>query len=162
MNIPIGAVEKEHLDFAETAPFSLLKQLMGKGFNGYIVATIEGITGLEEGLLMIRENVVVGAVFDALRVNKQTYGVPAIRLVFNLLKAKKGVFDVNKLSKQQIDLIMAFNEKIKLAKDINVSMISKLEPAAYRPEVVSKELALDLKSKDNKYHILKRFGLGSI
>ncbi len=162
MNIPVGRVEQEHVSFSEAEPFAKLEQLLKSGFNGYLVATIEGISGLEEGLLMMRESLVVGAVFDALRVKKQVYGVPALRLVFNLLKAQKGVFDLSMLSKQQIDLIMAFNEKIKLPKPIDLDALKRLKPASYRAEVVSKELAVDLGSKDTRYNLLKQFGLGSI
>jgi len=162
MNIPIGSIQEKHVSFSESAPFEKVKQLMQSGFDGYIVATIEGISGLEEGLILIKQNQAVGAFFDALRVNKQLYGVSALRLVLNLLKAKRGVFDVNRLSKQQIDLILAFNEKISLPRTLDLSMLSKLEPTGYRADIVSKELAVDLEAKDTKYNILRKLGLSSI
>ena len=162
MNIPVGRVEEKHLRFSDTDPFDKLKQLMESEFDGYLVATVEGISGMEEGLLMLRKKLIVGAVFDALRLNKQLYGVEALRLTFNLLKAKKGIFDVNKLSKQQIDLIMAFNEKMRLAKEVDKSMLSKLKPSSYRESLVSKELAVDFNAPDTKHNLLKKLGLGSI
>ena len=162
MNIPLGKIEEKQLLFSEDQPFLKLKQLLKSGFSGYLVATIEGISGLEEGLVMLRESEIVGAVFDALRIKKQVYGVKGLRLSLNLLKAKKGVFDVNKLSRQQIDLIMAFNDKIGLPKTVNAATLAKLEPAAYRSELVSKELAVDLGAKETKYNLLKKLGLGSI
>ena len=162
MNIPIGKLEIEQKSFAEEKPFDKLTNMVNTGFNGYIVSTIEGITGLEEGLLMVRDKEIVGAIFDALRVNKQLYGVKALRLVLNLLKAKKGVFDVNSLSKQQIDLIIAFNEKVHLSKTIDATLLAKLEPESYVKDLVSKELAVDLTAVDTKYNLLKRIGLGSI
>ena len=155
MNIPLGTVEEEHISFSDSDPFAKLKKLTGSGFAGYLVATIEGISGLEEGVLLIRDQEVVGTVFSALRLNKQLHGVKSLRLVLNLLKAKKGVFDVNKLSKQQIDLIIAFNEKLRLAKPLSLEMLSKLEPKTYAPNLVSKELAVDLSAKDTKYNVLK-------
>ena len=162
MNIPIGEVEAQHIPFSESEPFSKIAELMKSGFNGYIVATAEGVSGLEEGLLMIRDAAIIGAVFDALRVNKQFHGVSALRLVLNLLKAKKGVYDLNKLSKQQIDLIMAFNEKIKLLKIVDAAILSKLQPKAYNAEIVSKELVIEAGPAESKSNILKKFGLGSI
>ena len=162
MNIPIGKTEAEQKGFDEEKPFERLKSMVDTGFNGYLVATIEGVTGLEEGLLMVREKEIVGAIFDALRVNKQLYGIPALRLVLNLLKAKKGVFDVNGLSKQQIDLIIAFNEKVHLHKPVNMSLLKKLEPEEYRKDLVSKEMAFDLTAEETKQNLLKRMGLGSI
>lgn len=162
MNIPIGKVETEQKSFVEEKPFDKLKAMVNSGSSGYIVATIEGTTGLEEGLLMVREKEVVGAIFNSLRVNRQLYGVQALRLVLNLFKAKKGVFDVNGLSKQQIDLIIAFNEKVHLSKTIDLALLSKLEPETYRKDLVSEELALDLTAEDTKHNLLKRMGLGSI
>lgn len=162
MNIPIGKVEVEQKSFGEEKPFERLKSMVNTGFNGYLVATIEGITGLEEGLLLVREKEVVGAVFDALRVNKQLYGIQALRLVLNSLKAKKGVFDVNGLSKQQIDLIIAFNEKVNLHKPVDLGLLKKLEPEEYRKDLVSKELTFDLDAEETKQNLLKRMGLGSI
>ncbi len=162
MNIPIGNVEEQHLSFSENNPLNKIKQLMQSGFDGYVVATIEGVSGLEEGLLLLKGKEIVGAVFDALRINKQLYGVPALRLSLNLLKARKGVFDVNRLSRQQIDLIIAFNEKIRLAKPIAMPMLSKLLPPKYKPAIVSKELAVDLGVSETKYKLFKRLGLGSI
>jgi len=162
MNIPVGKVEEAQVHFSESQPLDKVKQLLQSGFSGYLVATTEGATGLEEGLLMLKNKEVVGAIFDALRINKQLYGVPALRSVLNLLKAGKGVFDLNVLSVQQIDLIMAFNEKIKLPKPIAVQMLSKLAPSKYNPGFVSNELAVGMQATDTKSNLLKKLGLGSI
>ena len=162
MNIPVGTVEAEHLSFAETDPFRKAKQLMQSGFSGYLVANAEGFSGMEEGLLMFKESQVVGAVFDALRLNKQVYGVPALRLALGLLKVPKGIFDLNRLSRQQIDLIIAFNEKIRLPKPVDLAMLSKLEPKSYSPELVSQGLSMEADSSDAKAKLLKKLGLGSI
>ncbi len=162
MNIPIGSVEEQQKTFSEEDPFQKAGSLLKSDFSGYLVATIEGISGLEEGLLLIKDSRVVGAAFSALRINKQLYGLTALRLSLNSLKAKKGVFDVNKLSKQQIDLILAFNEKIAIPKPLDQSMLSRLEPEKYRGELVSEELKVDLKGGDTKQKILKGLGLGGI
>ena len=162
MNIPVGDVEEKQVSFAEQPPFEKAKKLMQLGFDGYLVATIEGASGMEEGLLLIKQNQVVGAFFDAIRAKKQLYGLSALRLALTLFKAKKGVFDVNRLSRQQVDLILAFNEKIALPKPLDLPMFSKLEPSSYRADLVSKELAIDSGAKDTRYNILKKLGLNSI
>jgi len=162
MNIPVGKIEEQHVKFSEKEPFSRVRALLQSGFDGYLVATVEGVSGLEEGLVLLRGNEIVGSVFDALRINKQFYGASALRLVFNLLKSKRGIFDINALSRQQIDLIIAFNEKIRLPKPVGQGMLSKLEPTAYSPDFVSTELAVDLDASDSRYNLLKKLGLGSI
>ena len=162
MNIPVGEVVEQHKPFSEIAPFKRLEKLLDSDFDGYFVATIEGISGLEEGLLLIKEKKILGAVFDPLRINKQVYGPIALRLVFNLLKAKKGVFDLNKLSRQQIDLIIAFNDRITLLKPVEKQLLSKLEPGSYQGALVSKILELEIKSSSSRHNLLKKLGLGSI
>ena len=114
MNIPVGTIEEQRTAFSKSNPFEKLAGLLKIGFDGYLIATVEGASGLEEGLLLIRGKEITGAVFEALRVNKQLFGTEALRLVFNLLMARKGIFDVNRLSRQQIDLIIAFNAKLVL------------------------------------------------
>ncbi len=83
MNIPIGQAVEQCVSFSETEPFGKINGLMQSGFEGYVVATVEGISGLEEGLLMIKGNEVVGAVFDALRLTPlsvhHAYGIPAFK-----------------------------------------------------------------------------------
>ncbi len=162
MNIPVGTVVEQHKSFSEIVPFKRLEKILESDFNGYFVATIEGISGLEEGLLLIKEKNIVGAVFDSLRLNKQVYGLLALRLMFNLLKAKKGLFDLNSLSKQQIDLIIAFNDCITLSKPVEKQLLSKLEPTSYQENLVSKILELELESSASRHNLLKKLGLGSI
>lgn len=161
MNIPIGSIETAQVPFSEEEPFQKLQGLLESGFNGYLVATAEGFSGMEEGLLMVRGSAIVGAIFDALRLDKQLYGLSALRLVLNLLRAENGVYDVNKLSSQQIDLIIAFNEKVKLPKPIEASVLSKLRPPAYSTELVSRALSVRRES-DSKANLLSKLGLGSI
>ncbi|MFA4855009.1 MAG: DUF2226 domain-containing protein [archaeon] len=162
MNIPVGTIEEQRKAFSESNPFEKLAGLLRTGFDGYLIATIEGVSGLEEGLLLIRDKEITGAVFEALRINKQLFGPEALRLVFNLLRAKKGVFDVNRLSRQQIDLIIAFNEKLVLSKPLDESLLLKLEPSSYQPALVSKAFEIELESTDSRHGLLEKMGLGSI
>jgi len=162
MNIPVGKVEESQVSFAEKPPFARIRQLLQSGFEGYMAATIEGASGLEESIILLRGKEIVAAVFDAIRMNKQFYGIDGLKLALNLLKSQKGVFDLCRLSKQQIDLIIAFNEKVALPKPVDAGTLSKLEPAGYSSELVSKELAVDLGASDSKASLLKRLGLSSI
>jgi len=162
MNIPVGTIEEQRTAFSKSNPFEKLAGLLKIGFDGYLIATVEGASGLEEGLLLIRGEEITGAVFEALRVNKQLFGTEALRLVFNLLMARKGIFDVNRLSRQQIDLIIAFNEKLVLSKPLGESLLLKLEPSSYQPALVSKALEIELESTDSRHGLLKKIGLGSI
>jgi len=54
MNIPIGKIEEAQIRFSDKKPLEKTTELMQSGFDGYLVATIEGVSGLEEGLLMVK------------------------------------------------------------------------------------------------------------
>ncbi len=162
MNIPVGNIVEKRVSFEKTAADKKVTQLLNSNFSGYMVATAEGITGIEEAILLILGREIIGAVFEAISINKTFYGLQGLRLSLNLLKAKKGVFDVNALTKQQIDLIIAFNEKIALLHPVGIDIFLKLLPAVYRPGTVLELLKADLSKTEQREKILKRFGLGSI
>lgn len=162
MNIPTGELVEKRVSFEKAAADKKLNQLLNSSFNGYLVATAEGITGIEEAILLLRENEIIGAIFEAISLNKTFYGVEGLRLCLNLLKAKKGVFDVNALTKQQIDLIIAFNDKIELPHAVGIDTFLKLLPATYRGMIVNSLVKGELEGTEEREKILKRFGLGSI
>ncbi len=162
MNIPVGKVVEKRQSFEETAPYEMVMALLKAGFNGYVVATIEGPTGIEEALFLIRGKEITGAIFEAGRSSKIFYGLEALQLGLNLLRAEKGVFDVNALTIQQIDLIVAFNDKLELRKPVNKDVFAKLLPSSYHPDATLRKLKDWLPEAESKENVLKRFGLGSI
>lgn len=162
MNIPVGKLVEKRVSFEETMPAEKVPGLMDKGFSGYIAATVEGGSGLEEALLLFREGEAVGACFEAITAGERFFGIAGLRLCLNLLAAGKGVFDVNSLTRQQVDLIIAFNDKVALKKPLERKTFSKLLPASYSPEIVSRVLKGVSGEKDAREKALKRFGLGSI
>jgi len=162
MNLPVGDVVEKRVPFDKAAPDEKVSELLGKGFNGYFVATAQGAAGMEEGLLIIRNREIVGAIFEAMAFGKVSFGIIALKLALNAIRAEKGVFDASVLSKQQIDLIIAFNDKVELRKPVDKAMFSRLLPASYRKEVALGAIKGALPESDPRESVLKRFGLGSI
>jgi len=162
MNLPVGEAVARMVSFDESRADERIAQLLNAGFSGYVVATAEGLAGIEEAVLLIRGNAVIGAIFEAVKSGAIFFGLDALRLSLNLLKAKKGVFDVNALSSQQIDLIIAFNEKVQLLQPVDMQTFGRLLPAEYRPQLVHDVLHGSQGPADDKEKVLKRFGLGSI
>ena len=162
MNIPAGNIVEGNISFEDSAPNEKVVQLLGQAFEGYVVATTEGAAGIEEALFLLKDSEIVGVVFESIKFGKVVYGISALKLSLNLLRAKKGVFDVVGLSKQQIDLAVAFNDKIELKKHLDAALFSNLLPSAYRIDVVLNQFGDETRQTTSKETVLKRFGLDSI
>ena len=145
------------LDFMTEA-----QDLLDKGFIGYAVLTIEGLDGVEEGLLFFREGRLVGAIYDFLKYGVTVYAQDALPAVFNAAAAEHGVLDAYSLSRQQMELVSAFQGKMVLANPLEKKDLLKLKADSYSDYYARKFLGGKLKSEATRAEILKRFGLGKL
>ena len=53
MDLPLGAPFYEHLRTKDTDMLKMIQELMQKEFTGYIIVTIDGYDGIEEGALFL-------------------------------------------------------------------------------------------------------------
>ncbi|MCX6799271.1 MAG: hypothetical protein NTW59_04220 [Candidatus Diapherotrites archaeon] len=162
MNIPVGELLDKHVSFQEVSPLAKAGELLKSGFTGYLVMTTEGAAGMEEAILLLRENEVVGALFESLKFGKQFFGMQGLCLALNTGRAKQGVFDVSRLSRQQVDLIIAFNEKIQLPKPLNMQLLQRMMASGYSAELVQQSLGAGAAEEAPRAAVLGKFGLGSI
>ena len=54
MNLPIGEVVSQGINLKEVDGRRLVETFYDKNFSGYLVSTIEGFDGLEEGVLLFK------------------------------------------------------------------------------------------------------------
>lgn len=111
LNYPVGETVEEGLELAKIEKLSFLNKFFVPSFSGYIAVTIEGFSGIEEGVLFFREGTASGAAFCYDNFDIAVFGDVALESFFNSLAAQKGVIDVFRLSRQQIDLILALDER---------------------------------------------------
>ena len=104
MEFPAGEKIEEGLTINKVNPEELFKSFMDSEFSGYIVLTIYGYAGIEEGLLLFQKGIIVGALFSYDTSNHSIEGEEALVRILNAFKAKYGVLDINSLSKQQVEL----------------------------------------------------------
>ncbi|MBI4044089.1 MAG: hypothetical protein HY392_00080 [Candidatus Diapherotrites archaeon] len=161
MNLPIGEVVEQGLDLYELAVRELLESFIDRGFSGYLVATIQGFSGMEEGLLLFRQGVLTGAFFEYLSNNQAVHGDYSLQQVFNALAAEKGVVDIVALSVQQVDLITAFNDKLKISTPLDKSKLSRYFVKKYSEKFAAEALAnaVNPKTKGDSKNIFKKLGL---
>lgn len=93
-------------------------QLTNSKFSGYLAIAIDNTTGIEEGILLWRDGKITGAQYEYGKFKLLNQGETAFQECVNALHAEKGVLDIFQLTKQQAELITAFNEKIKAEHDI--------------------------------------------
>lgn len=162
MNLPVGSVKEENL---KTNEFDLVKksiELMKENFNGYVVITAEGYQGVEEGILFFKKGIIVGSLYEYSKYKRFVYGDSALPMVFNVSKANFGIADIYSLTSQQLDLIIAFNEKLVLQDAVSENDVKKYAVKSYSKDFAVSALSDKLKKEESRYDILRRLGLNRI
>ncbi|HZX34604.1 MAG TPA: DUF2226 domain-containing protein [archaeon] len=162
MNLPIGEVVSQGINLKEVDGRRLVETFYDKNFSGYLVSTIEGFDGLEEGILLFKEGALAAAFYEYDFYGITVFGDSAVPQVFNSFAAKHVVADVVSLSNQQVDLVTAFNEKGKVSKNFSKSDVSRLIPRAFSEEFARNTLSEVVKEKESKKDIFKKLGLGGL
>ena len=127
-------------------PFDLvgtIKSLQDKSFNGYIILAVRG-SFIEEGVLFLRDGVITACVVECMGAEKMFKGDDALSYFANESKGT-GFSQVVSLSRSQVDLVLAFDEKLLVGK-IDLKDIPKLIPSDFAPlfsRVVKQKNALD-------------------
>jgi hypothetical protein len=136
--------------------------LMYNAFNGYLVVTIEGYAGIEEGVFLFKNGAIVGSLYEYTNFDIVVFGDFALQQSFNAAAADFAVFDVCELSKQQVELVIAFNEKIQLPQQIVFKDIGRFFKQKFDSAFAEKTLKQVLKKEESKYDIFKKIGLTDI
>lgn len=166
MNLPSGNVQKQGLILKENNVKSLIQNLIDEKFSGYVSLMIEGFDGFEEGTLLFKKGFGVASVFEYLKFDITVIGDLALIHFLNAAGASYGIIDVIQLSDLQVDMSVAFDEKIKLSAALDRKGLEKYAVGKFDPSLAQKALqeAVSLKtSKDSsKKELFKRFGLGEM
>ncbi|HZX19891.1 MAG TPA: hypothetical protein VFF13_02665 [archaeon] len=162
MNLPVGEVISQGVNFREIDSQRLVESFFDKKFSGYIVMTLQGFNGLEEGILLFKEGFLVGSIYEYDLQGLTVFGDSSIEHVFNAFAAEYVSADIVSLSNQQVDLVTAFNDKAKLHKVISKKDIGRSIPKVFSPQQAELVLKDFLGKKDSKKDIFKKLGLSSL
>lgn len=162
LNLPVGIMQQQAVPAHSVDVKKIFQQLMGTNFNGYLVVTIEGFAGIEEGVFLIKNGVLFGALYEYSNFDITVFGSGALQQAFNALAADYAVFDVCELSKQQVELIGAFNEKTILPQPIMQKDVLKYFKTKFEPSFAQATLQQVLKKEESKYDVFKKIGLTDI
>lgn len=162
MNLPVGDIISKGVNIREIDARKLIEGFYDKNFSGYIIATLEGFDGLEEGVLLFKEGFLAAALYEYDLYGVTVFGDGAVLHFFNALGAQYIVGDIVSLTNQQVDLITAFNDKSRLSRLVSKNDVSRLVPRAYSTELAKGVLSQFVKKEDSKKDIFKKFGLSSL
>ena len=158
MDLPLGTSLRSGLKARETDILQILSNMVSKGFSGYIISTIEGYNGIEQGMLLFKKGRVTGAYYEFVSHSVEVSSDPAVRLILNSFLAKHGVIDINALTIQQIDLITAFQEKILASENIDEKKLAKIFPKSFNSEL-AKQYVKQKAEETTRFDVFKQTGL---
>ena len=162
MNLPVGDIVSKDINMREIDNRKLIEGFYDKSFSGYLVFSLDGYDGIEEGVLLFKDGFLTAAFYEFDLHDITLFGDSAIPHVFNAIMAPGIVGDIVALTNQQVDLITAFNDKAKLKKPIGRKDFKWLIPKAYSSELSAGVLNQFTKKEEPKKDILRKFGLSGL
>lgn len=162
MNLPVGKTIESGVGLKEFNLPRNLGLLADKLFSGYVALMIEGFSGLEEGVLLYKKGLLTASGYEYCKYGITVYGNSALQQTLNAGAAEHGVVDVVALSVQQSDLVTAFNDKLKLGRELTKKEAVKLSPKQYTTKYAEQVLSTVLMKEETKHTLLKRLGLGGV
>ncbi len=159
MDLPAGQKLEEGLKTEDIKAESKIIALIKSNFTGYLICTIKGYAGIEEGVILFKQGTIIGAFYDYINKDKELLGANAIERAFNCLLAKKGIIDIVALTSQQIDLITAFQEKILLKEPMDIKKVSRAIPSKYSEHYAKQALEGSKAEEKTRFDIFKRAGI---
>lgn len=154
MNIPAGTKIAYNMKTNELNAQKMIGDLQKKQFSGYITITVKEKFGFEDGIIVIKKGLISGSYYNIISVNHDIYSKDALSLIGNAFGSSSGAVDIYQLSNEQVDLMLTFNEKIRID---NSDGFYQLIAQKYDFTKVQKYLKNDKES--SKYDLLKKIGL---
>ncbi len=162
LNFPLGKIVLDSINVKEFDWRKKLNELDSTQFTGYVVVTIEGVDGIEEGVLCFLKGKVFGCFYEFSKFDLNFFGDNALPVFFNALNAKYGVGEVHETTPQQIELIVAFNEAIKLKKPLSKNDLNRFYSTVFSSEYAKQALSGALREIESRSDIFKRIGLSNL
>ncbi len=162
VNLPVGEVLSQGVDFNGVDARKLVESFYEKKFSGYLVMTLQGVKGVEEGILLFKEGSLVAAFYEYCLPGITVFGDASVPHVFNSFAGEFVAADIVSLSNQQVDLVTAFNDKSKLNKPVSKGDIPKMIPKVYSTKFAEGVLSQVDPGNSSKKDLFKKLGLSGL
>lgn len=160
MDLPLGMPLQQNLKTANVDMLNTMLELMEKQFTGYIIVTINGFDGIEEGAILFKKGTIIGAGYEFMKYGTIIEGNKAFEIVLNAFKAKHGIIDIYSLTTQHMDLLTAFHEKMLMGLKIEPKNLKKIYPKEFSDKY-AKEVIKQQKEV-TKYDLFRKAGIAGI
>lgn len=155
MNIPEGTPIAKNLSTLKLNSESMLNDLFLKKFSGYVCLTINQNKSYEDGFIVFQDGILKGSYYTFLEKNKDYYGDNALAFFMRGIKVL-GTLDIYSLTKEQVELLLTFNEKIRIKPINSIKYLNDFTNNNITEELVVKE------KEENKFDLFKKIGLKNI
>ncbi|MFA5931337.1 MAG: hypothetical protein WC821_03415 [archaeon] len=148
MNFPVGSVASKG-----EVPYDLVflaNQLFEKNFNGYLIQSVRGSL-IEEGVLFFREGEICACMAECLAMDRTVKGNEALELFFNQTRGM-GFYQCIELTRSQVDLVTAFDEKLL----VNKIVLKEL------PKSIPSSFSNKFEREIGKIDVLQAYGLSEL
>ena len=157
-NLPSGKILSKDADLSSLDVIKTLEELGKREFSGYVAMCIEGHGGFEEGIALFEHGKVVGCYYDYYKHGKTFEGAAAFQRFLNATAAQNGVMDVILLTPEQVQLVLAVNEKMVFSPSGGWNAPSNFS-LNYEQEAIGK---VEEKTTETRSDLLKKFKLGEL
>ena len=162
MNFPLGTFRVQGKSTKQWDAKTELEMLAQQNFSGYVIETLYSSVGVDECALLFRAGQVTAATYEVHATNQALFGDESLAHVGNAFAATHGIIDVAELSSQQADLILAFNQKLKLTKPLQKGQLRALVKDTYDATLLQQSKVGGAIASESKESLFKRFGLAGI
>jgi hypothetical protein len=148
LNFPVGEVTDKGItpfDFVQKA-----QELLSKSFNGYLVLSVRGHF-IEEGAIFFKGGEIIACTVECLAAERTLKGNEALEFFYNQTKGR-GFFHLVGLTRSQVDLVTAFDEKL-LVNKIDLKELPKLLPSVF---------SVKFEKQINEKSALEAYGLSEL
>ncbi len=158
MNITQGVPVSKNLNLKKVNYEVMFTDLFNKKFYGYICLTTFDNLGYDDDIIILQNGFIVGAYHQSLNQKKEFFGDNAIPLFFNNLTNEYGCLDIFSLTKEQTELILTFNEKMKNKPIKDIKYLNQFMNNKYKEQIFNNKPI----KEESKYDLFKKIGLGNI
>ena len=148
MNIPVGTLKIQGKTLSANSITNDISDFMAQGRIGYICVTIKGEHGVQEGMLIIENGLLIGSHYEYLSLEKRFNAREALERTLNAFYAVKGVYDSYELTVQQIELLKIFNEDMLFLEALDQTALQGMIPMQFSAQY--EKDAIEEKEKTKK------------
>jgi hypothetical protein len=164
VSLPTGNAVTKNADLTTIDLVKTILEMQERTFSGYAAVCIQGTGGFEEGIVLFDSGKVVGCSYEYYKHSKMFEGSAAFQRVLNASAAKNGVVDIISLTPQQVQLVLALNEKMVFVPDqkqLEKVSVSEFSPS-FEQEAAGGSLNPAQDAVQSRSELLKKFKLGEM